>query len=147
MLVPVPFPKEFCVADDEADVDVDCGTRSGFGNENGERELVEEIVVGAVGALGMSVDGVVKGIEVEGSEKPGVGLEAAAALESLVLGGIAKEKVEAFDWLGEVSSFNFPSAATAGTGVSVIVGTDNSLVPSSGAATLVGTSADFWGGS
>lgn len=148
MPAPGPFPKKFGIVDDEAVVEVDDGTWGGFANENGEREIVEEVVVGTVGALGKSVDGVAAGIEVEGSEKPVV-VEAAVVVpltESLVLGGVAKEKVEVFGLLGGVLSSDFPSTAAAGTGVSVIVGTDNGLAPSSGAVTLVGISAGFWGG-
>lgn len=148
MPILVSFPKKFGIADDEAVVEVDDGTRGGFANENGEREIVEDIVVGAVGALGQDVDGRVAETDVEGSEKPGVVVEAAAVplMQSLVLGGVAMEKVEAFDLLGGVPSSDFPSAATGGTGVSVIVGTDSGLVPSSGAVTLVGIWTDFWGG-
>lgn len=99
----------------------------------------------AVGALGKSVDGVAA---VEGSEKPGVVVDAAAVIplvESMVLGVVAREEVEMVALLCGVLSSDFPSAGTAGAGVSVIVGTDNGLVPSSGAVTLVGISADFWG--
>lgn len=149
MPAPSPFPKKFGIVGDEALVEVNDGTCGGFANENGEREVVEEVVVGTAGTLGMSVDGMAAGVEVEGSEKPEVVVEVAVAVpltESLVLGGVAKEKVEVFDLPGRVQSSDFPSAATADTGVSVIVGTDNGLVPSSEAVTLVGISAGFWGG-
>lgn len=149
-VAPVTFPKTFGTVDDGAVVEVGDDTCGGFANGNGERELAEKVVVGAAGALGKSVDVVTAGIRVEGNEKPGVVVEAAAEvplIELLVLGRVAKEKVEMFDLLcGAPSSEPFPSIATAGAGVSVIIGTDDGLVPSSGAVTLVGISVDFWSG-
>lgn len=148
MPAPLPFSNGFGIADDEVVVEVDNGTWSGFANENGEREI-EEVVVGAVGALGESVDGVTAGTEEEGGKKPVIVEEAAAGaflIESLVLGGVEKKEVDVFDLLCGMLFFESPSAATTGAGVSVIVGTDNDLVPSSGVVTLVGISADFWGG-
>ena len=144
MLAPVPFPKILGNVDDGTPVELDGGA-CGFTNENGERE---EVVVGAFGAVGKSVDGVAAGTEVDDNEKPGPVVEATAAvplIESLVLAGVAKDKVEMFDLLCELLSHTFPSA-TDGAGVRVIVGTGKGLVPSSGAVTLVGISTNFWGG-
>lgn len=149
-VAPVNLPKTFGIVDDGAVVEVDDGTCGGFANGSGEREPVEKVVVGAAGTLGKSVDVVAAGIGVEDSEKLGVVVEAAAVvplIESLVLGEVAMGKVEMFDLLcGVPSSEPFPSIATAGAGVSVIIGTDDGLLPSSGAVMLVGISVDFWGG-
>lgn len=149
VLAPVPFPKIFGMMDDGAVVEVDDGSCGGLTNENGEREPVEDVVMAAVRVLGRYVDGVAVGVEMEGSEKPGVVVEAAAVVplvESMVLGGVAMEKVAMGNLLCGVPSSDFPSTATAGAGVSVIVGTDNGLVPTSEAVTLVDVSASFWGG-
>jgi hypothetical protein len=149
VLTPVPIPKIFGIVDDGADVEIDDGSCGGFANENGEREPVEDVVMAGVHVLEWCVDGVAVGIEMEGSEKPAVVVEAVAMVpfvESMVLGGVAMEKVAMGELLCGVLSSDFPSEATAGARVSVIVGTDNGLVPTSGAVTLVGISTDFWGG-
>lgn len=94
---PAPVPLSY-VADDEVGVGADSGIGGGFAKETGETET-EEIVVGAVGGLGKSVDGVGAGADVEGGMKPVVVAAAAPSLmESPVL-GVAKMDVEVFAFL------------------------------------------------
>lgn len=50
VLVPVPLSNVPDIADDEVAVEVD--NCSGFANANGGRKAAEEVVVGALGALG-----------------------------------------------------------------------------------------------
>ena len=121
-------------------VEVASGTCDGFPKENGEGDKVDEAVVGTVEAPGESVDGVAAGIKVEGGEKPEVVAATVPLIESLVVGEVAKE-IDVFGLLCGIPELFTSPSATAGAGVSVIVGIENGLVPSSGADALGGISA------